>query len=67
MAGERGRTHSNGFKLDNGFNKDTGKKWLRDGVVDEWSRLDSHVGDAETIDTFRKTLGSFVDGEVRWG
>ncbi len=64
---EQGRTRSNGFKLDKfRFNKDVGKNWFTNRVVDEWNRLSSHVVSANTIDTFKKRLDRFIDGERRW-
>ena len=64
---EQDRTRSNGFKLDKfRFNKDIGKNWFTNRVVDEWNRLSSHVVSANTIDTFKKRLDKFMDGEGRW-
>ncbi len=64
---EQGRTRSNGFKLDKfGFSKDIAKNWFTNRVVDEWSRLSSHVVSANTIDTLKKRLDKFMDGEDRW-
>ncbi len=50
----------------NRYNKDTGKNWFTNRVVDEWNRLSSHVVSANTIDTFKKRLDKFMDGEDRW-
>ncbi len=64
---EQGRTRSNGFKLDKfRFNKDIGKNWLTNRIVDEWSRLGSHVVSGNTINTFKKRLDKFMDREDRW-
>ncbi len=61
-----GTTRSNGFKLDKfRFNKDIGKNWFINRVVDERNRLSSHVVSANTIDTFKKRLDKFMDGEDR--
>ncbi len=39
IISEPGRTHSNGFKLDKfRLNKDVGKNWLANRVVDAWNR-----------------------------
>ncbi len=63
----QGRTRSNGFKLDKfRFSKDIGKNWFRNRVVDEWNRLSSHVVSANTIDSFKKMLDKFMDGDDRW-
>lgn len=59
---EPGRTCSNGLKLDKfRLNKDIGKNWFTNRVVDEWNRLGSHVVGVNTIDTFKK----FMDSGVR--
>ena len=64
---EQNRTRSNGFKLDKfRFNREIGKNWFTNRVVDEWNRLSSHVVSANTIDTFKKRLHKFMDGESRW-
>ncbi len=61
---EQGRTRSNGFKLDKfRFNKDIGKNWFTNRVVDEWNRLSGHVVSANTIDSFKKRLDKFMDGD----
>ncbi len=49
------------------YNKDIGKNWFTNRVVDEWNRLGSHVVGANTIDTFKKRLDKAMDGEARWG
>ncbi len=43
-----------------------GKNWFTNRVVDEWNSLSSHVVSANTIDTFKKRLDRFMDGEGRW-
>ncbi len=64
---EQGWTRSNGFKLYKfRFNKDIGKNWFTNRVVDEWNRLSSHVVSGNTIDSFRKRLDKFMDGKDRW-
>ncbi len=64
---EQSRTRSSGFKLDKfKFSKDIGRNWFTNRVVDEWNRLSSHVVSANTIDTFKKMLDKFMDGEGRW-
>lgn len=65
---EPGGMRSNGFKSDKfRFNKDIGKNWFTNRVVDEWNRLDSHVVGANTIATFKRRLDKVMDSEVRWG
>ncbi len=55
---ERGRTRSNGSKLDKfRFNKDIGKNWFTNRVMDEWNRLSIHVVSANTMDSFKRRLG----------
>ncbi len=67
IVNEQGRTRSNGFKLDKFiFSKDIGKNWFTKRVVDEWNRLSSHVVSANSIDTFKKRLDRFMDGDGRW-
>ncbi len=64
---EQGRTRSNGFKLDKfRFNKDIGKNWFTNKVVNEWNRLSSHVVSGNTMDSFKRRLDEFMDGEDRW-
>ncbi len=64
---EQSRMRSNGFKLDKfGFNRDIGKNWFTNRVVDEWNRLSSHVVSGNTIDTFKKRLDKFMDWDDRW-
>ncbi len=67
LVREQGRMCSNGFKLDKfRFSKDIGKNWFTNRVVDEWDRLSSHVVSADTLDTFKKRLDRFMNGEGRW-
>ncbi len=48
---------SNGFKLDKfRFNKDIRKNWFTNRVVDECTRLSSHVVSTNSIDTFKTRL-----------
>ncbi len=61
---EQGRTRSNGFKLNKfRFNKEIGKNWSTNRVVDKWNRLSNHVVSADTIDTFKKRPDKFMDRE----
>ncbi len=65
---EPGSTRGNGFKLDKfRFNKDMGKNWFTNRLVDEWNRLGGHVVGANTVDTFKKRLDKAMEGEMRWG
>ena len=67
VVSEPGRTRSNGFKLEKfRFNKDIGKNWFINRVMDEWNRLSSHVVSANTINTFKNRLDDFMDGEGRF-
>lgn len=51
---EQVRVRGNGFQLDTfRLNKDTGKKWFTNRILDEWNRLNRHVASANTIDTFK--------------
>ena len=62
LVSEPGRTRSNGFKLDKfRFNKDMGKYWFTNRVVDEWNKLSSHVVSANTLDSFKRRLDKFMD------
>ncbi len=45
--------------------KDIGKNWFTNRVVDEWNRLSSHVVSANTMDSFKRRLDEFIDGEDR--
>ncbi len=64
---EQGRTRSNEFKLHKfRFSKDIGKNCFTNRVVDEWNRLSSHVVSANTMDSFKRRLDKFMDGEDRW-
>ncbi len=64
---EQSRTRSNGFKLDKfRFSRDIGENLFTNRVVGESNRLSSHVVSANTIDTFKKRLDKFLDGEGRW-
>ncbi len=67
IAREQDTTRSNGFKLDKfRFKRDIGKNWFTKRVLNEWNRLISHGGSANTEDTFKKSLDKFMDGEGRW-
>ncbi len=68
LVRKQGRTRSNGFKLDKvRFNRDIGKHWFTNRVVDEWNRLSSHVVSGNTIVTFKNRLDIFMDSDIRWG
>ena len=68
LVGEQSRTRNNGFKLDKfRFNRDIGKNWFTNRVVDEWNRLSSHVVSAKTIVTLKNRLDKFMDSDIRWG
>ncbi len=61
---EQSRTRSSRFKLDKSrFNKDMGKNWFTNRVLDEWNSLSSHVVSANTIG---RRLDKFMDGKDRW-
>ena len=61
------RTRSNGFKLDKWrFNTEIGRNWFTNRVVDEWNRLSSQVVSANSIDSFKRRLDKFMDGDGRW-
>ena len=61
------RMRSNGFKLDKWrFNTEIGRNWFTNRVVDEWNRLSSQVVSANSIDSFKRRLDKFMDGDGRW-
>ncbi len=47
------------------FNKDISKNWFISRIVDEWNGLGSHEVNANTMDTFKRRLEKFMDGEAR--
>ncbi len=67
IVSEQGTTRRNGFKLDKfRFNKDIRNNCLTNRLEDEWNRLNNHVVSTSTIETFKKILDTFMDGESRW-
>ncbi len=55
---------SNGFKLMKiGFNKDRGRYWFTNRVVNGWNGLISHVVTANTIDSFKNRLDKYMESE----
>ena len=63
---EEGLTRSNGFKLDKfKFNKDIGKYWFGNRVVDLWNRLPPAVINSNSIDSFKTWLDSCM-GSLGW-
>ena len=63
----QGRTRSNGFKLDKfRFRKEIGRNWFGNRVVDQWNRLPYYVVSANSLDTFKNRLDSYMteDGWV---
>ena len=61
------RTRNNGFKLEKcRFNKEIGKNWFTNRVVDDWNRLNQQVVNAKTIGSFKRRLEDFMDGDGRW-
>lgn len=66
MVRETGRARSNGFKLDKlRFNRDIGKYWFTNRVVDERNRLSSHVVRDNTINTLKNMRDKFTDWDIR--
>lgn len=64
---EPGKTRGSCFKLDKvWFNKDIGKAWFANRVVDEWKRIGSHVVGNKNIDASKMRLDKFMDSEARW-
>ena len=63
----RDRTRNNGFKLVKcRFNKEIGRNWFTNRVVDDWNRLSQQVVSAQTIGSFKKGLDDIMDGDGRW-
>ena len=61
------RTRNNGFKLDKfKFRKEIGRNWFTNRVVDEWNKLSRQILEADTINTFKRRLDRYMDGEGRW-
>lgn len=68
LVRELGRIWSNGFKLDKfRFNRDIGKNWFINRVVDEWNRFSSYVVSVNIIVIFKNRLDKFMDSDIRWG
>ena len=62
-----GYTRSHGFKLDKfRFRKEIGRRWFSNRVVNDWNRLSSHVVEANTIESFKRRLDSFMDEDDKW-
>ena len=51
------RTKNNRFKLEKcRFNKEIGRNWFTNRVVDDWNRLSQQVVSAQTIGSFKRRL-----------
>lgn len=58
------RTRSNGFKLDKfRFQKEIGRNWFGNRVVDEWNRLPSDIIAAPSLDSFKHRLDKYMTGK----
>ena len=67
MISRQDRTRNNGFKLEIcKFNKEIGRNWFTNRVVDDWNRLSQWVVNAQTIGSFKRRLDHFMDGDGRW-
>ena len=67
IVSDQGRTRSNGYKLDKfRFNREIGRNWFTNRVVDEWNGLSGHVVGAESISSFKRRLDKFMDEDGRW-
>ena len=61
------RTRNNRFKLEKcRFNKEIGRNWSTNRVVDDWKRFSQQVVSAQTIGSFKRRLNDFMDGDERW-
>ena len=61
------RTRNNGFKLEKcRFNKEIGKTWFTNRVVDDWNRLSQQVDSAQTLGSFKRRLDDFMDEDESW-
>ena len=61
------RTRNNGFKLEKcRFNKEIGRNWFTNRMVDDWNRFSQQVVSAKTIGSFKRRLDDFMDGDERW-
>ena len=60
-------TRNNGFKLEKcRFNKEIGRNWFTNRIVDDWNRLSWLVVSAQTIGSFKRRLDDLMDGDERW-
>ncbi|ORD92985.1 hypothetical protein ECANGB1_2036 [Enterospora canceri] len=60
------RTRNYGFKLEKcRFNKEIGRNWFTNRVVDDWNRLSQQVVSAQIIGSFKRRL-DFMDADERW-
>ena len=58
----QGRTRNNGFKLDKfRFQKEIGRNWFSNRVVDFWNRLPSEVVNASSMNSMKLKLDKFMD------
>ena len=49
------RTRNNGFKLvKSRFRGEIGRNWFSNRIVDEWSRLSTHIVSAQTMGSFKR-------------
>ena len=61
------RIRNNEFKLEKyRFNKEMGRNWFTNMMVDDWNRLSQQVVSAKTIGSFKRRLDAFMDGDGRW-
>ena len=57
-------TRSNGFKLDKfRFQKEIGRHWFGNRVVNEWNKLPREIVSAETVVSFKNRLDKYMDGK----
>ena len=53
------RTRGHGYKLEKlRFRIDLGRYWFTNRVANDWNRLDRSIVSAESIGSFKKTVGS---------
>lgn len=48
------------------FRKEIDKSWFMNRIVDEWNKLSSNVIDANTRESFKRSLERFMVGSVWW-
>ena len=61
------RTRNNGFKPEKSrFRREMGRKWFSNRVVDEWKGLNGHVVRAESMESFKRRLSKYMDGDDGW-